>query len=684
MFDRSLRELLRKASTVRQGLGLVWCSARGWTLAWAILLLFQGLIPALQIQLTRTVVNNLSSIAMGGDWRHVAVWLPVGLIGFLWVFGQLLSSVSGWVRIAQAERVQDHIHSLIHRQALILDLAFFENPESYNLLHRARVDAMSQPLALLESLGSVIQNGLTLILVAILLAAYTPWLPVLLIASALPGLWIVGRHVLREHRWHMANTIQVRRANYFDWMITDRASAPEMRLFDLGPHHRESFQKIRQRLREGRMDLALAELKAELAAGLLSFSGGILGMGWMLLRLRAGLARLGDLVLCYQAFQQGQRLMRTLMESAGKIYRSTLFMENLFQFLALRSALPERPDPLPVPDSKGHEIRFEHLTFSYPGSEREALSDFSLNLPARSVTAIVGHNGAGKSTLIKLLCRFYDPLQGSIRMDGIDLKDLAMADLRRQITVLFQEPVHYHTTAAENIAMGDLASHPDMARIRRAAESAGADGPIDRLPHGFESVLGKWFGGGELSVGEWQRIALARAFLRDAALVVLDEPTSAMDSWAEIEWLRRFRLLIEGRTTLMITHRFTTAMHADSIHVMDRGRIIEFGIARGIAGGRRALRRLLESSDERGLACLRSCHLSRNVSGSQRNSVSWRPAPGFHRPPGPVSRQGSSPRCAGIPSTGPRFGSSSTATGFPSLYTRIWPDTGVRAFLTMS
>ena len=577
MFERSLRELLRKIATVRRGLGLVWHSARGWTLAWVVLLLIQGLVPALQIQLTRTVINRLSSVALGGDWRHPAIWVPVALIGFLWVFGQLLSSVSGWVQSAQAERVQDHIHSLIHRQALGLDLAFFENPESFNLLHRARVDAMNQPLALLESIGSVLQNGLTLILVSVLLTAYTPWLPVLLIASALPGLWIVGKHVLREHRWNVANTVHVRRATYYDWMITDRGSAAEMRLFDLGPHHQESFQKIRQRLREGRLDLALAELKAELAAGLLSFSGGILGMGWMLLRLWHGLARLGDLVLCYQAFQQGQRLLRTLMESAGKIYRSTLFLENLFQFLALQSALPERSDPVAVPASRGHEIRFEHLTFTYPGSDQPALSDFSLTLPAGAVTAIVGYNGAGKSTLIKLLCRFYDPQQGCLRLDGVDLKDLSLAELRRQITVLFQEPVHYHTTAAENIAMSDLASAPDPARIRAAAESAGADGPIERLKDGYETVLGKWFGGAELSVGEWQRVALARAFLRDAALVVLDEPTSAMDSWAEIEWLRRFRVLTEGHTTLMITHRFTTAMHADQIHVMDRGRIIESG-----------------------------------------------------------------------------------------------------------
>jgi ATP-binding cassette subfamily B protein len=171
MTKRSRFDLVQKISVVHRGLGLVWVSARGWTVAWGILLLLQGLIPALQIQLTRTVVNRLSGAILEGGWKNPAVWVPMGLIGLLWICGQLLSSVSGWVRTAQAERVQDHIHSLIHQQAMSLDLAFFENPESYDLLHRARVDAFSQPLALLESLGSLIQNGLTLVLVAIMLAA---------------------------------------------------------------------------------------------------------------------------------------------------------------------------------------------------------------------------------------------------------------------------------------------------------------------------------------------------------------------------------------------------------------------------------------------------------------------------------------------------------------------------------
>ncbi len=293
-------------------------------------------------------------------------------------------------------------------------------------------------------------------------------------------------------------------------------------------------------------------------------------------RTLAGNVGLGDLLLCFQAFQQCQLLLRSLLEGAGKMYKSLLFVENLDSYLELKPAILPGSDGkpgLPVEDS----IRFENVGFTYPGSFHAALDGFNMELPRGKVIALVGHNGAGKSTLIKLLCRFYDPDVGRVLLDGTDLRKLDIVALRRRIAVLFQDPVHYHASVRENIAFGDLEGLSDVARVREAAQDAGALEPIERLPGEFEAVLGKWFGGAELSGGEWQRIALARAFFRRASLVILDEPTSSMDSWAEQDWLGRFRTLTEGRTALMITHRFTTAMHADIIHVLDKGRVMESG-----------------------------------------------------------------------------------------------------------
>jgi len=555
----------------RRALKLVWAAAGLRTVAWGVLLVGQGLIPAGQALLLRTLVNRLVA---SPRWDAIAA--PALGIAGLWILGQLFSSALSWVRAAQAEQVQDEVHRLIHVQALRMDLAFYDHPESYDQLHRAQIDAISQPLALLESLGSLVQNGLGFLVLAGILFTYAGWLPLLLVATAIPGLFLVGRHILKEHRWRLDHTIQERRARYLDWLITEQGAAAELRLFDLGPYHRKAFEDLRANLREGRLRLVRQGAITELGAGCLAWGGSLVGLGWMLHRTLAGKAGLGDLLLCFQAFQQSQILLRSLLEGAGKIYRSLLFVENLDEFLALQPAILSGPagEPgLPVKES----IRFERVSFTYAGGFHPALDGFDLEIPQGKVVALVGHNGAGKSTLIKLLCRFYDPDAGRILLDGVDIRSLDPVAMRRRIAVLFQAPLHFHASVADNISFGDVEAASDRPRIVQAARDAGALEPIERLDGGFDALLGKWFGGAELSGGEWQRIALARAFFRRASLIVLDEPTSSMDSWAEQDWLSRFRTLTEGRTGLMITHRFTTAMHADIVHVLDKGRVVESG-----------------------------------------------------------------------------------------------------------
>jgi ATP-binding cassette subfamily B protein len=359
-------------------------------------------------------------------------------------------------------------------------------------------------------------------------------------------------------------------------LLTDQSAAAELRLFGLGPHFRAAFQALRAHLREEQIEMAGEQARGELLAGgigLVALGGTI---AWVLWRAMQGMFSLGQVAMLYQAFNQGQRLMRMLLENVGQIYSNTLFLGNLFEFLGFKSQLADPSPPVAAPPLR-KEIRFEEVTFRYPGSERPALCDFNLTIKAGTMVAVVGENGAGKSTLIKLLCRFYHAEQGTITLDGVEVRDLAQAELWRMLTVLFQEPVHYQTTAGENIALGALSNSPSSTAIAAAARAAGAEIPIGKLPEGYETMLSKKFGGAELSVGEWQRIALARAFLRQAPLIMLDEPTSAMDCWSEADWMARFRALAAGRTALIITHRLTTAMQADAIHVMVEGRIVESG-----------------------------------------------------------------------------------------------------------
>jgi len=562
-----------------QALSLVWCAARQWTIVWLILLILRGVLPVASVYLTRLVVDSLVDILGSGlDWLVIQpTLLWVGLLALTLLLNEGLNSLLSWVRTAQGELVGDHIYDLIHSQSIRLDLGFFETPEFYDQLHRARVDALNRPVALLENLGALLQNSITLAAMAVVLLSFGLWLPVVLLLSTLPGFLVVIRYTLRFHHWRVANTANERRSRYYDWIITWHESAAELRLFGLGEHFRTSFQNLRAKLRREKIELTRAQALAELSAGILALLAMGASLVWIITRVAQGAITLGDTALFYAAFSQGQSLLRSLLSQVGDIYRNLFFLENLFEFLNLEPEVVSAPDGGSATEPPSGDIQLKGITFHYPDSQRVALKDFNLTIPAGQIVAIVGENGAGKSTLIKLLCRFYDPQAGSIGFGDTDLRQYPVAELRRRITVLFQEPVHYHESVTDNIAYGDLCANPSPEEIATAAHAAGAENAIHKLSQGYDTVLGKWFGGAELSVGEWQRIALARAFLRQSELIILDEPTSAMDSWAEADWLARFRDLVDGRTALIVTHRFTTAMQADVIHVMAAGRVVESG-----------------------------------------------------------------------------------------------------------
>jgi ATP-binding cassette, subfamily B, bacterial len=573
-----LGQVLGHLITIPRALRLVWDAASGWTLAWIALLIAAGLLPVASVFLTRQLVDRLVAAIGGGTQALLPIAIVAGLLIATLLLSEVLQSVLEWVRAAQGELTRDHIAALVQAKSATVDLAFYESADYHDHLHRARDEAGSRPLALLESLGNLLQNSITLAAMAAVLLPYAVWLPLALLASTLPALCVALRFDWRYHAWWQRTTASRRWAEYYDWMLSNAENAAEVRLFGLVKHFQQSYQVLRRALRGERLDLLRRQILARMGAGLAGvlIAGGALA--WMLWRAILGLVTLGDLALLYQAFNRGQDLMRSLLSDLGQIYSNSLFLGHLFAFLDLEPAINDPAAPRPAPPTIRQGVAFHNVTFRYPGSERPALHDFSLALPAGQIVAIVGANGAGKSTLIKLLCRFYDPEAGTITIDGCDIRQLAIAELRRLITALFQMPVPYHATALDNIALGDVTRPAEQAAIRRAARSAGADEVIQRLPQGYDTLLGKWFAEGtELSGGEWQRLALARAFLRQAPVILLDEPTSFMDSWSEADWFARLRELALGRTTLLITHRFTIAMRADMIHVLHDGRIVESG-----------------------------------------------------------------------------------------------------------
>lgn len=581
---RNLPAMARSAAGqlvfVPRTLRLIWAAARGWMLVWLALLALDGLLAALNIWMTQQLIDSL--IAAFGPARSEAALHWAGVLAAI-TFGmmigaQALRSFNDWVRTLQAELVQDHISGLIHQQSVAVDLAFYESPEYHDQLYQARADSQTRPLALLDNIGGLLRGMISLLAMGVLLLAYGGWLPLLLIVSAVPAMGVAVLFNYYYQRW-WRSTIPARRwVSYYDIALTDSYYAPEMRLFGLDAYFRPAFQRLRASLRKQHMRHLRAQTSARLLAWIVSLAIMGLSLGWMGMRALQGAISVGELVLFYQAFNMGQAFLQSLMGNLEQIYSNSMYLRHLFAFFELRPRIADPPEPVATPAAVEHAIRFEHVTFRYPNSQRVALENFSLELPAGRIVALVGVNGAGKSTLVKLLCRFYDPEAGRITLDGVDIREFRLAEYRRLISVLFQYPVNYHATAAESIAIGNLSVAQDRVAIEAAARGAGANEVIGSLPQGYDTLLGKWFNNGEeLSGGQWQRVALARAYYRSAPILILDEPTSHMDSWTEAEWFEHFKGLAEGRTGLVITHRFTIARRADLIHVIEGGQIAESG-----------------------------------------------------------------------------------------------------------
>jgi ATP-binding cassette subfamily B protein len=582
LLSRKLQNFLEKLwHTVYslKALQLVWESSPKLALVHVLLLILQSGLSLASIYLTKLVVDALAA-SISTTNKELAmsqIGLLFGLASASTFISLVCSNLDKWVTQAQGLKLTEYMQGMFHAKAIALDIEYYENTEYYNIVERARKE-VQRPVQILYNVTAIAQNALSLsVMLGLLLTIHWVTVPVLVLTT-IPTLAAQLKYAKIIYHWQRRQTQVERQLGYLGGIVASANFAKELRLFDLGDYFNQWFLRLQRQFHTEK--LAIDQKRMRLYLGSQAIGAVfMLGLyGFMVMQAVYGVLRLGDLAMYHQALQRGKGHLQGLLEGLSNLHEDYLFLCNLYEFLNLEPKLkdPDFPKPVPIPMQKG--IVFHQVDFQYSHSTRQALKKIDLAIPPGEVVALVGENGSGKTSLIKLLCRLYEPTAGQITWDGIDLREFKTSDLRRQISVIFQDHMRYDLTVQENIWLGNINLPQVDEQIQLAAKQSGVDAVIQTLPDGYHTWLGKSFHQGEeLSGGQWQKIALARAFFRNSQLIVLDEPTSALDPKAEEAVFANFRQLIRGRSAILISHRLSTVKMADRIYVMENGRIVESG-----------------------------------------------------------------------------------------------------------
>ena len=585
-------------------LRLVWDASPATTLALFITTAIAGVIPAASAYtaklLTNAVVQGIAihnfhvpdreTLASIGGPSGLGPWqapvlTAVQAIVFLVILQLALFAISallGTLRNITQQLLQNEvsmrIQLMVMEKAASLDLAFYEDPASYDLLRRAQTDSINRPVMMISTAFGLVQTLLTFATMVAVLLVVSPLLALLALVTPIPAFIADTRYGWRGYNIARWGSRLLRRMTYLVTLVTTDSYAKEVKLFGLGGYFINRYRLIAKAYYGTQRAQVARRYMTGFAWGNLSTIATSLTYLYVALQAIIGRLTLGDLTLYTTAASSVQGSIQGILGGFSGMYEHNLYLNNLFELMETKPSMPASAAAVKVPQPMRGEIRFDNVTFAYPGAEANALTDLSFTVKPGETLAIVGRNGAGKTTLFKLICRLYDPNAGRILIDGIDIRDFDPNELRAQIGAMFQDYVTYQATAAENIGLGNVQDINDRERIEVAGAQAGAAELISGLPEGYDTALGKWFDHGvNLSGGEWQKVALARAFMRDAKILLLDEPTSALDAQAEYDLFERLRSLTRGRTAVYISHRFSTVRRADRIVFLEHGRLVEEG-----------------------------------------------------------------------------------------------------------
>jgi ATP-binding cassette, subfamily B, bacterial len=568
----------RKINLFRESLKLVWESSPGWATANIFVSVIRSFLPLALVWLLKVLIDAITRAVAtdsGVDPENV-FWLIIAVVA-VYFLDEATSDLSNYIRKKQSLELEVHMYDLLHSKSVKLDLINFERPEYFDCLSRATREAPWRPNSILNNLVAFLRGILSLLLMAGLILTLHWTIAVLLLVANMPAIWLRLHYAEILYSFQREKTPEARKSAYFNWLLTGDRPAREIRLFGLGSYFIDLFKKSFIKQKEDELNIIRKRTLIELVSNLFKASALLITLLFIAHQTIRGSLSLGQMAMFLLAFRQGMIYIKDLFSSMAGLYEDSLFIEDTFEFLNLEENI-KASDPQVVPSPLVKNIVISNLSFTYPGNAGKTINNVSFEINKGDVIALVGPNGAGKSTLARLLCRLYDPDSGSVYYDGNNITNMDPEEYRKFFSIVFQDFMLYNLKAGENIRMGNIHEKEYREKIRSAALDAGVHEMLSGLPDGYDTLVGNLFNNSrELSWGEWQKIAIARALFRDAPVLILDEPSSALDADTEYEIFNRFREIVKGRTSILITHRFINVSPADRIIVLDKGSVIETG-----------------------------------------------------------------------------------------------------------
>ncbi len=556
---------------------MVWDTSPGITSATVLLRLVAAVIPVGQLWVGKLIIDQVVQRLMGRSASSNRIWVLVAYEVGLAVLSDLLSRAINLCDSLLGDKFTNHVSLRLMEHANRLDLVSFEDPVFYDKLERARRQTTAR-LGMLAVLAGMGQQVITLLSLSAAVVSFSPWFLALLVIAIIPAFLGETRFAMLAYSILYRWTPERRELDYLRMLGASNQSAKEVKIFGLGQHLADRSRHLFDRFYAENKALAVKRAASGSLLNLLPTAGYYAAYIVILIRTLSGALSIGSLTFLAGAFARSRSLIESLFSSLNNIAEQALYIKDLFDFFETRPTIasPEGALAAPRPIRSGFEFR--GVSFAYPGSDRRVLSNVSFRFDAQERIALIGENGAGKTTLVKLLARLYDPTSGAILLDGVDLREYDVDSLRKEIGVIFQDYMRYDMMAKENVGFGRIEELENQARIEDAARKSLAEPMIAQFAEGYRQMLGRRFENGvDLSAGQWQKIALARAYMRDAQVLILDEPTASLDARAEFEVFQRFADLTRGRMAVLISHRFSTVRMADRILVLDGGEIIEQG-----------------------------------------------------------------------------------------------------------